>query len=426
MAAQGLTTKPPARYNEATLLSAMEGAGKLVEDDDLREAMAGKGLGTPATRAAIIEGLLTEKYLVREGRELIPTAKAFQLMTLLRGLRVEELTAPELTGGWEHKLAQMERGKLARDEFMREIAQMTQTIVKRAKEYDSDTIPGDYATLSTPCPHCGGQIKENYRRFACAKCEFSITKIPGGRQFEIPEVEELLTKKEIGPLSGFRSKMGRPFSAILKLTLDSEINNYKLEFDFGQDNGDENGEPPDFSGQESVGACPKCSARVFEHGMSYVCENSVANPKTCDFRSGKVILQQEMAREQMTRLLTDGRTDLLTGFKSSRTGRNFKAFLVKQKDGKIGFEFEKKEPSAKSLAAKAAAAASAADEDTADTEAKTQPAAARKTAVKGAAAKTGTAAAKAPAKKAAAKKTAAKKVAAKKAVAKKAPAKKTA
>lgn len=413
VAAQGLVTKPPARYNEATLLSAMEGAGKLVEDDDLREAMAGKGLGTPATRAAIIEGLLTEKYLVREGRELIPTAKAFQLMTLLRGLRVEELTAPELTGGWEHKLAQMERGKLARDDFMREIAQMTQTIVKRAKEYDSDTIPGDYATLSTPCPHCGGQIKENYRRFACTQCEFSITKIPGGRQFEIPEVEELLIKKEIGPLSGFRSKMGRPFSAILKLTLDSEINNYKLEFDFGQDNGDENGEPPDFSGQESVGACPKCGARVFEHGMSYVCENSVANPKTCDFRSGKVILQQEMTREQMTRLLTEGRTDLLTGFKSSRTGRNFKAFLVKQPDGKIGFEFEKKEPSAKSLAAKAAAA------DQAGEAAAPGQTAARKTAVKSVAAKTGTAAAKTPAKKVAAKKAPAKKAAAKKVVAKK-------
>ena len=299
IAAQQLVTKPPARYNEATLLSAMEGAGKLVEDDELREAMAAKGLGTPATRAAIIEGLLGEKYLIREGRDLIPTAKAFQLMTLLRGLGVKELTAPELTGEWEYKLSQMERGNLPRDAFMQEIARMTQTIVKRAKEYDSDTIPGDYATLQTPCPNCGGQVKENYRRFACSKCEFSISKIPGGRQFEIPEVEELLQNKTIGPLSGFRSKMGRPFSAILKLSLDDEIKNYKLEFDFGQDSGGEDGEPPDFSDQQPVGACPKCKGRVFEHGMSYVCENSVANPKTCDFRSGKVILQQEIAREQM-------------------------------------------------------------------------------------------------------------------------------
>ncbi|NTZ07977.1 DNA topoisomerase III [Burkholderia metallica] len=380
IAAVALVTKPPARYSEATLLSAMEGAGKLVEDDELREAMAAKGLGTPATRAAIIEGLLGEKYLLREGRELIPTAKAFQLMTLLRGLGVKELTAPELTGEWEYKLSQMERGNLGRDAFMQEIARMTQQIVKRAKEYDSDTIPGDYATLQTPCPNCGGQVKENYRRFACTKCEFSISKIPGSRQFEIPEVEELLQKKEIGPLSGFRSKMGRPFSAILKLSFDDETKNYKLEFDFGQDQGGEDGEAPDFSAQEPVGACPKCKGRVFEHGMSYVCEHSVANPKTCDFRSGKVILQQEITREQMGKLLADGRTDLLPGFKSSRTGRNFKAFLVKQPDGKIGFEFEKKEP--KAAAAKKTTKSATKDAETVTEGAEEKPAPARKTAAR--------------------------------------------
>ncbi|WP_028203227.1 DNA topoisomerase III [Paraburkholderia nodosa] len=407
IAAHQLVTKPPARYNEATLLSAMEGAGKLVDDEELREAMAAKGLGTPATRAAIIEGLLGEKYLVREGRELIPTAKAFQLMTLLRGLDVKELTAPELTGEWEYKLSQMERGKLPRDAFMQEIARMTQTIVKRAKEYDSDTIPGDYATLQTPCPNCGGQVKENYRRFACTKCEFSISKIPGGRQFEIPEVEELLQNKTIGPLSGFRSKMGRPFSAILKLSFDDEIKNYKLEFDFGQDSGAEDGEAPDFSQQEPVGACPKCKGRVYEHGMSYVCEHSVANPKSCDFRSGKVILQQEIARDQMAKLLAEGRTDLLTNFKSSRTGRNFKAFLVKQPDGKIGFEFEKKEPSAKTAAKtaakKSAASAEATTDDAANDaadsaeEGKAKPA--RKTAAAKAAPARKTAARKTPARK---------------------------
>ncbi|RQH03614.1 DNA topoisomerase III [Paraburkholderia dinghuensis] len=400
IAAHQLVTKPPARYNEATLLSAMEGAGKLVDDEELREAMAAKGLGTPATRAAIIEGLLGEKYLVREGRELIPTAKAFQLMTLLRGLDVKELTAPELTGEWEYKLSQMERGKLPRDAFMQEIARMTQTIVKRAKEYDSDTIPGDYATLETPCPNCDGQVKENYRRFACTKCEFSISKIPGGRQFEIPEVEELLQNKTIGPLSGFRSKMGRPFSAILKLSFDDETKNYKLEFDFGQDQGGEDGEAPDFSEQEAVGACPKCAGRVFEHGMSYVCEHSVANPKTCDFRSGKVILQQEITRDQMAKLLAEGRTDLLTNFKSSRTGRNFKAFLVKQSDGKIGFEFEKKEPSAKT-AAKSAAKKSTGAAEAASEESPENAKPARKTA----AAKTTTTARKTTARKTAARKT---------------------
>ncbi|SFC67794.1 DNA topoisomerase-3 [Cupriavidus sp. OV038] len=390
----GLTTRPPARYNEATLLSAMEGAGKLVDDDALREAMAGKGLGTPATRAAIIEGLLTEKYLVREGRELIPTAKAFQLMTLLRGLGVLELTQAELTGEWEHKLSQIERGRLKRDEFMREIAQMTQQIVKRAKEYDSDTIPGDYATLDTPCPQCGGQVKENYRRFACTACEFSISKIPGGRQFEIEEVEELLLKKEIGPLQGFRSKMGRPFAAILKLAKGDD-GNWKMEFDFGQNDDDADGEPIDFSAQTPVGSCPKCSGAVYEHGMKYVCENAVGSEKTCDFTTGKIILQQEISREQIGKLLTAGKTDLLTGFKSSRTGRNFKAFLVKQPDGKIGFEFEVREPKAgaKGAAAKTAKGAKATEAaEGAETEAATAKPAAKKVAAK-----------KAPAKKAATK-----------------------
>src|SRR3954471_16642543 len=189
---KALKTRPPARYSEATLLGAMEGAGKLVEDDELREAMQEKGLGTPATRAAIIEGLLNEKYMIREGRELIPTAKAFQLMTLLRGLGVEELSKPELTGEWEFKLAQMEHGKLGRQEFMHEIADMTRHIVKKAKEYDRDTVPGDYATLKTPCPNCGGVVKENYRRYACTgrsgtgtdACGFSFGKTPGGRTFE--------------------------------------------------------------------------------------------------------------------------------------------------------------------------------------------------------------------------------------------------
>ncbi len=347
VAANGLVTKPPARYTEATLLSAMESAGKLVDDEELREAMAAKGLGTPATRAAIIEGLLNEKYLLREGRELIPTAKAFQLTTLLRGLGVDELTLPELTGEWEYKLAQMERGQISREEFMREIAQMTQIIVKRAKEYDKDTIPGDYATLKTSCPNCGGVVKENYRRFACTKCEFSITKIPGSRQFEIAEVEELLAKREIGPLQGFRSKMGRPFAAILKIVRDEEIKNFKLEFDFGQAQGDdEDGEGVDFSNQTPLGACPKCGGGVYEMGLSYVCENTVAKPNTCDFRSGRIILQQDILPEQMAKLLNEGRTDLLPGFISQRTRRPFKAFLVKDKNGKVSFEFEERKAKA--------------------------------------------------------------------------------
>jgi DNA topoisomerase-3 len=354
-----LKTKPPARYTEATLLSAMEGAGKLIDDDELREAMQEKGLGTPATRASIIEGLIMEKYMVREGRELIPTAKAFQLMTLLRGLGVEDLTKPELTGNWEYQLAQMEHGRLQREQFMSEIAAMAERIVRKAKEYDRDTVPGDYATLKTPCPNCGGTVKENYRRFACERCEFSISKIPGGRAFELDEVEAFLRDKRIGPLEGFRSKAGWPFTAELRLAYDDEIANWKLEFDFGDDakQGEESGEPVDFSGHEPLGRCPKCKGRVFEHGANYVCEHAVGAHVTCDFKSGKIILQQPVAREQMSKLLATGKTDLLENFVSNKTRRKFKAFLAwDPKEGKVGFEFEPRAPRvpAKKAAAKKA------------------------------------------------------------------------
>ena len=384
----GLATRPPARYSEATLLSAMEGAGKLL-DDELKEAMSGKGLGTPATRATIIEGLLGEKYMVREGRELIPTAKAFQLLTLLRGLGVEELTSPELTGNWETKLAQMERGELKRDAFMRDIAQMTQIIVKRAKEYNADTIPGDYATLKTPCPNCGSVMKENYRRFTCTKCEFSMSKTPGGRTFEVAEVEDLLKNRETPLLTGFRSKRGLPFAAILRIVEDKESPaRFKMEFDFGQSN--DNDEEVDFTGQTPVGPCIKCKGNVYDNGVSYICENATGLTKNCDFRSGKIILQQEISTEQMAKLLNTGRTDLLTSFKSARTGRMFKAYLVNN-NGKTGFEFEAKVPKEGAATKTTKASKSKADD------------------------------AAAPVKKTVAKKAVVKKTAAKKTVAKKAP-----
>jgi DNA topoisomerase-3 len=288
--------------------------------------------------------------MVREGRELIPTAKAFQLMTLLRGLQVEELTKPELTGNWEYQLAEIEKGKLSRDAFMGEIAAMTQRIVAKAKEYDRDTIPGDYATLGTRCPKCGGVVKENYRRFTCngadgaaEGCGFSISKIPGGRSFELVEVESFLAHKKIGPLEGFRSKAGWPFTAELKLAYDDEIGNWKLEFDFGEDakKEGESGEPVDFSGHSSLGHCPKCRGHVYEHGNSYVCEHAVGAHVTCDFKSGKIILQQPVPREQMARLLKEGRTELLENFVSNKTRRKFKARLAwDPKEGKVTFEFE--------------------------------------------------------------------------------------
>lgn len=396
---KGLKTKPPARYSEATLLGAMESAGKQIDDDELREAMQEKGLGTPATRAAIIEGLLTEKYMLREGREIIPTAKAFQLMTLLRGLEVEELCRADLTGEWEFKLAQMEKGLLTRESFMQQIAAMTERMVKKAKEYDRDTIPGDYATLESPCPNCGGVVKENYRRFACVGkagsegCGFSFGKSPAGRTFETTEANALLRDKKIGPLEGFRSKAGWPFTSEIVIKYDDEAHNYKLEFDFGDDKkGEESGEIVEFE-DAALGPCPICGSEVHEHGSNYVCSKAVptaAQPTpSCTFKSGKVILQQPVEREQMHKLLQTGKTDLLDKFVSMRTRRAFKAFLAWDKEaGKVNFEFApSKFPPRPGAAAKTIAAK--AGKTSATAKKATKPAAAKKApATKTAAAKT--------------------------------------
>jgi DNA topoisomerase-3 len=343
-------TRPPPRHSEATLLSAMEGAGKMVDDEELKAAMAGRGLGTPATRAQIIENLIGEQYMLREGRELTPTAKAFSLMTLLNGLGINELTQPELTGDWEWKLGRIEKGEFTRDEFMREIAEMTRHMVERAKTFDSDTIPGDFGVLTAACPRCGGVIRETYKKFQCGACDYSLWKIVAGRQFEPAEIDTLINEKQIGPLTGFRSKMGRTFSAAIKLN-----DNFEPEFDFGQDKtaDGENAEPVDFTGQPILGNCPKCAAHVYEHGASYVCEKSVGPEKTCDFRSGKIILQQPIDSMQMKKLLTEGKTDLLKEFVSNRTRRKFSAYLV-AKEGKVSFEFEKKVAKPKAPAKKKA------------------------------------------------------------------------
>jgi DNA topoisomerase-3 len=329
-------TRPPARFSEATLLTAMEGAGKLVEDEELREAMSEKGLGTPATRAAIIDGLVSEEYLVRHGKELQPTAKAFSLMELLNGLGVPALTKPELTGEWEYRLRQVQRRQASRQEFMGQIQEMTRDIVTRAKRYEHDTIPGDFGVLQERCPKCGGEVHERYREFKCIDeaCDFSIRKTISGRMFEYAEAEKLIREKQLGPLQGFRSRMGKPFAAVLRLTPENTV-----EFDFGQDQKQGEGAVEvDFSGQEPVGHCPQCKHRVFEMPMHYVCEKATGQNRACEFRSGKVILQQEVDRAQMAKLLEQGKTDLLTKFISKR-GRPFKAFLV-LKDGRVEFEFE--------------------------------------------------------------------------------------
>ncbi|HEV3393891.1 MAG TPA: DNA topoisomerase III [Chthoniobacterales bacterium] len=342
-------TKPPARFSEATLLSAMEGAGKLVEDEELREAMREKGLGTPATRSAIIEGLIHDGYVHRQGRELIATAKGLALVTLLRGIGATELTSPEMTGEWEYKLKRMAKGDWKRNDFMAHIRQFTREIVEKAKNFEGDSVSGNFEPLDVKCPKCGGgPFDESYRTFKCRSCGLILWKTMAGRAFERSELEKLLTEGRVGPLEGFRSKVGRKFNAIVKLG-----DEFKPAFDFGE-NGHDQPVEIDTAKHESLGLCPICQkGQVYVLDRAYACENAVSKEKTCTFRVSKTILQREIPKEQVQKLITTGKTDLLPKFVSKK-GRPFSAHL-KLENGKVGFEFAERKPK-KSAPRKAVAA----------------------------------------------------------------------
>ena len=334
-------TKPPARFNEATLLSAMEGAGKLVDDEELRAAMSERGLGTPATRAQIIEGLIFDGYVDRKGKELVVTAKGLSLITLLRNLHTDVLSKPELTGEWEFRLKQMAHGKLDRQHFMEDIRGLTREIVEKVRNFHGETIEGEYVSIDVKCPNCGGgPFDEDYRTFKCRSCGLIIWKTMAGRLFEAAEVEKLLTQGRVGPLEGFRNKMGRRFNATVKLGED-----FKLEFDFGE-GGNGAAQKIDASRHESIGLCPVCNeGQVYDLESAYICERAAAAPKKCTFRISKTILHRTIPKEQVQKLITTGKTDLLPKF-ISKKGRPFSAHL-KLDNGKVGFEFAEKNSRAK-------------------------------------------------------------------------------
>lgn len=346
-------TRPPARYTDATLLSAMENAGKKLDSDELRDAMAEKGLGTPATRAQTIEGLIDQKYLRRDVRELVPTPKAFQLIALVKGLKIDELTQPRLTAEWEKKLAMIEAGRETSEGFMADIRAMTENIVAAAKQYEGDSVPIENPMhCKNRCPACGGEIVEGYRRFSCTTpgCYFSFTKHPSGRVFEPEEVEELLSTHHVGPLAGFQSKRGFAFEGELVLERDADTGEWGMRFDF-----EERPEPDadEFMQTPVIGKCPKCGAPVHETADAYVCETAFKDQAKCPMRIGKTILQRDISVDEVKALLEEGKTPLLDGFVSKRTGRAFKAFLVyDEKKGTI-FKFEERKPKEKAAKADA-------------------------------------------------------------------------
>ncbi len=331
-----LETKPPSRYTEATLLSAMESAGKLVDDEELALAIKEKGLGTPATRAQTIEQLINQLYVERERRNLIPTAKADFLMSFLELVKADVLTSPSMTGEWEHKLHQIEKGQLTRNQFMDGIIDLTRSIVEQTRSFKEEEAGGNETSVISPSD--GKPFLETFRTYRSQDDTYRIYKIVANRKLEEAEVGELVSKGQIGPLDGFRSKAGKPFSAILRL------NNEKKKVEFVFDNRDEGsndgeGETLDLSKCPVAGQCPKDGKPVYSTPRAFACEHSLNGKRDCTFRISRQILGQTLPEEQIRKLLENGKTDLIENFRSNRTKRYFSAYLVLKKNHDIGFEF---------------------------------------------------------------------------------------
>ena len=326
-------TKPPPRYTEATLLSAMEGAGKLVDDEELAEAMKERGLGTPATRADTIDGLINQKYIDRPQRELIPTAKAEQLIQFLAAVKAEELTKPDLTGEWEFKLRQMEQNRFPREKFMAEIVATTRGIVERVKGFEEDDSVARVTDILSPTD--GKPLRETLRGYKSQDGELMVYKVIGGRRMEEHEVKELVEKRVVGPLDGFISAKTRArFAATLRLARDEEKGKWQASYDFG--------DKQDLGELQPFWTDPASGAELCESGNSYVLRAKEGEGWTQAFRVGRLMCQKAIPREAAIQLVTTGKTDLIQGF-ISKKGRPFDAFL-KREAGRIAWEFPPRKP----------------------------------------------------------------------------------
>lgn len=341
-------TKPPARYNDGTLLSAMETAGKRVDDEELRDAMSERGLGTPATRAAIIENLIRQKYCERDPeryRDIRVTNKGLALVELLQQIGISELGSPEMTGEWEFKLKQMEHGMLDRETFMNEIIKMTESIVSQTKAFTDEVVNRKYPDLHAPCPECSSQVlKQTDGTFECynPECSFRMKKHIASYELSEDEAAELLASKRIGPIDKFKSRFGNQFTA--ELTLAKEKKTWKLGFIFEGDDLREE-ELKNLSDEQVICECKVADdseqmVKVYETEKAFLCPEMATKADERGVRISKTILQKDIPQDQAIKLFVEGKTELMPGFFSSKKKRRFAAHLtLDRKTGKLGFEF---------------------------------------------------------------------------------------
>ncbi len=326
--------KPPQRISEAGLLKLMENAGKSIDDEELSDLMRDKGLGTPATRAEIIENLIGRAYVKRVGKSLAAAPKGIRLIDILRRIHVDRLASAALTGELEQHLRQLERGERSRDAFTSEIKEYTSQIVERAKAFEFGDLYKDEPPLGA-CPTCKQrQVIEEALLYKCQgeaekACSFLLWKEKQGRYLDRETVEILLEQGKTPPLTGFFRRDGRPYSAYLQLDPEGQVH-VQLA---GREEQEGEGAPEN---PEALAPCPVCKeGEVFQSSLGYRCSRA---ENGCTFKFPAELCRREMKREEARAFITEGRTDVLGGFISKR-GRPFRASLVLNPKGGIEWEF---------------------------------------------------------------------------------------
>jgi DNA topoisomerase-3 len=355
-------TKPPPRITEARLLSLMENAGQQIEDEDLAAVLHEKGIGTPATRAEIIENLIAKGYAVRVGKVLRPTVKGIRLIDSLQRVHIERLASPQLTGEIEAHLLDVEKGRRTADDLMAEMKEYASEIVERARTFEYHELYGSDPPVGT-CPFGGREVVEQAWFYTCrrdpglaedtkanpgcknASCPLLLWKDVSGRYLDRTSAAKLLAEGRTGTLDGFLARSGRLYRGHLEL--EPETGAVKIRSE-GYDEGSASDQPEYEVNPEPLGRCPfgeECS--VVESPTQFICERKLKEAegqgadvaaKSCGFVFPRTVCKREISREEAEVYLAKGRTDLLTEF-TSRFGRPFSATLVLNKNGRHGFEF---------------------------------------------------------------------------------------
>ena len=317
----------PKYYTEATLLAAMKTAGKQIENEELAEAMKDRGLGTPATQAGIIETLKKRGFIEAQKNYLVSTARGREVIALMD----EKVKSPEMTGEWEYKLSQVEKGTLTPVEFRDGIVEYVKQLfadlhARYACQFERETV-----TEKLNCPKCGGALEVAPWGYVCpnAECGFKFGHTVAGKMLAHSEVKALLAGETVGPLSGFKSKKGSEFSA--KLTLDK---NFNINFEFESDG--------KFRGQKTDYKCPLCGSLLEENKNAIFCTGTTESGEPCNFTLFKTSAGHTLTAKEIAELFKNGRTPLIQKFKSKK-GTEFAAALKWGEGadkGRTVFEFQ--------------------------------------------------------------------------------------